>query len=113
MRPRASHLPSLQELERAVRPGRARTEKACAIIDDLIEPVVPVVQGQVATSGDYPLRCARMASGFRGIFSETQAGQLKIRSSSSSRLDPIVMAKGNADLKQVEQTADERRSTRQ
>jgi hypothetical protein len=42
--------------ERLVRPGRAGTEKACTIIDDLIEPVVPVVQGQVVTYGDYPLR---------------------------------------------------------
>jgi len=30
-------------VERIVRPGRARTEKAFTIIDDLIEPVVPVV----------------------------------------------------------------------
>jgi len=38
-------------VERLVRPEGARTEKACKIIDDLIEPVVPVVQGQVVTYG--------------------------------------------------------------
>jgi hypothetical protein len=65
-------------------PTRARAEKACSIIDDLIEPVVPAVQRQVATCGDYPLRWARMASGFCGIFSETQTEQLRAQSSSSS-----------------------------
>jgi len=66
-------------VERLARPRRARTEKACAIIDDLIEPVVPVVQGQVVTCGDYPLKWARMASGFRGIFSETQTETPELR----------------------------------
>lgn len=64
---------------RLVRPGRARTEKACTIIDDLIEPVVPVVQGQVVTCVNYPMRCVRMASGFRRIFSETQTETLELR----------------------------------
>ena len=37
------------------------------------EPVVPVVQGQVITVGNYPPNAQESRSGFRGIFSETQA----------------------------------------
>ena len=41
---------------RLARLKRARSERAYTIIDDLVEPVVPVVQGQVVTYGNYPLR---------------------------------------------------------
>jgi len=56
------------------------------IMDDLIEPVAPVVQGQVVTCEDYLLRWARTASGFRGILSGTQTEQLRAQSSLSSKV---------------------------
>jgi hypothetical protein len=42
-----------------VRPTGGRAEKAYSTIDDLIEPVVPAVQGQVATYWELFPRCAR------------------------------------------------------
>ena len=52
-----------------VRSGQARAEEARAIIDDLIERVVPVVQGQIVTDGDCPPeRRKKSASGF-AVFS--------------------------------------------
>jgi len=42
-----------------VRSGSARAEEVCTIIDDLIERVVPVVQGQIVTDGNCLPRGAR------------------------------------------------------
>ena len=56
-----------------VRPAGDRAEKAYSTIDDLIEPVVPAVQGQVATHGNYPREVQESQRGFRAIFSGTQA----------------------------------------
>jgi hypothetical protein len=53
---------------RLVRPGSGRAEKDCSIIDDPNEPVVPVVQGQVATHGDYAREGKESGGGYRGIF---------------------------------------------
>jgi hypothetical protein len=71
-----------------VRPIGAGPEKAYSIINDLIEPVVPVVQGQVATCGDYRRDSQESREGFRGIFSETQTEQLRAPSSPSSKFRP-------------------------
>jgi len=58
-----------------VRSGSGRAEKACSIIDDPNEPVVPVVQGQVATHRDYAREAQESGGGYRGIFGETQTEQ--------------------------------------
>ena len=49
--------------------------KESSFIDDLDEPVVPAVQEQVATHGNYPRDVQESQFGFRTIFSGTQAVQ--------------------------------------
>jgi hypothetical protein len=46
------------------------------IIYDLDEPVVPAVQGQVATHGNYPRDVQESQFGFRAIFSGTRPKQM-------------------------------------
>jgi hypothetical protein len=55
--------------------GSERAAKEFPIIDDLDEPVVPAVQGQVVTCGNYARKAQESRSEFRAIFSGTQAEQ--------------------------------------
>ena len=52
--------------------GSERAAKLFWIIYDLDEPVVPAVQGQVATHGNYPRDVQESQFGFRAIFSGTR-----------------------------------------
>jgi len=49
--------------------------KESSFINDLDEPVVPAVQGQVATHENYPRDVQESQFGFRAIFSGTQAAE--------------------------------------
>ena len=68
-----------------VRPTGGRADKAYSTIDDLIEPVVPAVQGQVATHGNYPRDVQESQRGFRAIF-QRNSSRAAISSQYSSDL---------------------------
>jgi hypothetical protein len=53
-----------------------RASKESSFIDDLDEPVVPAVQGQVVTHGNYPRDAQESQFGFRAIFSGTRPKQM-------------------------------------
>ena len=61
--------------KRLICSGSECASKESSIIDDLDEPVVPAVQGQVATHGNYPRDVQESQFGFRAIFSGTQAAE--------------------------------------
>jgi hypothetical protein len=56
--------------------GSERAAKEFSIINDLDEPVVPAVQGQVATHGNYLRDVEESQFGFRAIFSGTRPKQM-------------------------------------